>query len=162
MFALWRNSKRPGKEKERKGNLAVLERKTADIREKLSRLSLGSGFRRHSAPAQPSQSSGNDCDEGIHYGSISRERSVDPVVLSQLPVPILELILERLSLKVYCGVSAWQQQSRDENDILLSSAERARLFHVISKTVVVEDQRHTAMVKNSAVQCPELRQYRSS
>ena len=101
MFTFWRKSKRAGKEKEKKSNLAVLERKTADIREKLSRLSLGSGFRRHSAPARPSQSSEGPTDDGaVYYGSIPKIGSADPIVLSQLPAPILELILERLSLKV--------------------------------------------------------------
>ena len=101
MFARWLDKKRSNKKGEKIVNLKVLERKTADIRDKLARLSLGSTFRRHSAPAQSSRSHEDASDEGRHYGCKLQNRVADPNVLSQLPAPILELILEHLSLKVY-------------------------------------------------------------
>lgn len=100
MFSRWRSKKRSGKDGEKRGNFAALERRTADIREKLARLSIGSGFRRHSAPAQPSQSCEDFANDALHYGSRGEREHSDPVVLSQLPAPILENILDHLSLKV--------------------------------------------------------------
>lgn len=100
MFTRWLDKKRSSKKGEKLGNLKVLERKTADIRDKLARLSLGSTFRRHSAPAQSSRSQEDEGDEGRHYGCKPQRRVADPAVLSQLPAPILEMILEHLSLKV--------------------------------------------------------------
>lgn len=99
MFARWRDKKRSSKNGEKVGNLKVLERKTADIRDKLARLSLGSTFRRHSAPAQSSQSHDNE-DSCTHYGCRPERSVTDPLVLSQLPAPVLEMMLEHLSLKV--------------------------------------------------------------
>ena len=101
MFARWLDKKRSSKNGETIVNLKVLERKTADIRDKLARLSLGSTFRRHSAPAQSSRSHEDATDESKYYGCKPHRRAADPDVLSQLPAPILEMILEHLSLKVY-------------------------------------------------------------
>ena len=100
MFARWRDKKRSSKKGEKLVNLKVLERNTADIRDKLARLSLGSTFRRHSAPAQTSQTREDNDDGSRHYGCKPERKVADPAVLSQLPAPILEAILERLSIKV--------------------------------------------------------------
>lgn len=103
MLTRWLSKKQSGKDRTKKGNLASLERRTADIRDKLARLSLGSGFRRHSAPAQSSESNREAADEALHYGerpkARPRPRPIDPIELSRLPAPILEVILDQLSIQ---------------------------------------------------------------
>ena len=68
----------------------VLERKTAEIKDRLSRMS----FRRHSAPAQPGRLEPED------YGARIENDESNAVVLQVLPVHLLELVLRHLSLKV--------------------------------------------------------------
>ena len=100
MLGRWLSKKQARQETGKKKNLASLERRTADIRDKLARLSLGTGFRRHSAPAQSSHESSESPDKTLHYGSRPSERYADPVELSRLPAPIVELVLDQLSLQV--------------------------------------------------------------
>lgn len=78
----------------------VLERRTAELKEKLARFS----FRRHSAPAEQSSRKESEC-EPFYYGCGLLVPAVSPpLVLSQLPTPILELVLSKISLQVNSNV----------------------------------------------------------
>ena len=88
---------------QKRGDVGTLERKTAEIKEKLSRLSFGSILKpHHSAPAAASGS--HDVGDRSISDEIRRRDSnpAQPTVLEELPTPILELILERIAFKVNC------------------------------------------------------------
>lgn len=91
-FSLRRKSKSPGLP-------AKLERKTAELKERLSRLS----FRRHSAPPLhgPRQETQDDQSPCRHNGA-SLHDDCEPVKLNVLPNHVLELVLDHLSLQVHC------------------------------------------------------------
>ena len=70
-----------------------LERRTADIVEKLSRRSWP--FRRHSAPPQAGREDADSDGRGE-----ADESAGDPSVLGELPEAVLEMVLSYLTLKV--------------------------------------------------------------
>ena len=94
MPLMGRRDKRKGGERKK----TTLERKTADLREKLAKIS----FRRNSAPAtQGSTASHNEgTSEPEYYGSSGAAPIILPEVLSQLPIPVLELVFDQIPLKV--------------------------------------------------------------
>jgi len=102
MFKILRGQRSEKQQNEKgKSEIGTLERKTAEIKEKLSRLSFGSIRKpHHSAPGFGKER--RDDEAGPSRNQIRRKASAptQPSVLEKLPTPILELILERCSLKV--------------------------------------------------------------
>jgi hypothetical protein len=102
MFKILREKNAGKQQKEKgRGEVGTLERKTADIKEKLSKMSFGSILKpHHSAPGFGAESHRDD--DASTSASIRRRDSnlAQPAVLDELPTPILELILERCTLKV--------------------------------------------------------------
>ena len=87
----------PGKSKGKK--MGTLERKTAELADKLSRMS----FRRHSAPARQNSTSedlGADLSLDPNLSTRMDDDVCDAIVIDVLPVHLLELVLRHLTLKV--------------------------------------------------------------
>ena len=89
----WKDKRKGGERKK-----TTLERKTADLREKLAKIS----FRRNSAPATQGSTASHKqgAPEPEYYGSIAAAPVILPEVLSQLPIPVLELVFDQIPLKV--------------------------------------------------------------